>query len=106
VLNIVRLWVIFGISIQGKGCVMPFRKRQKLETLQQAFEYANNYVLENTGCATLGDISNGWCETWARAVKKHAAFVEVRHWQGHWFVVHDGAAYDSDTTENGFAPPG
>jgi hypothetical protein len=39
-----------------------------MKILRRAFEYANNYVLESTGCATLGDISNGWCETRAKAV--------------------------------------
>jgi hypothetical protein len=47
---------------------MALRKREKMKILRWAFEYANNYVLESTGCATLGDISNGWCETRAKAV--------------------------------------
>jgi len=84
---------------------MAFRNREKLKTLHLAFEYANNHVLKNTSCSTLGDISNGWCDTWAKAVKKKAPFVEVRQSQGHWFVVHGGVAYDSDTTEDGFEPP-
>jgi hypothetical protein len=43
-----------------------------------------------------------WSE---HSVKRKAGFVEVRQWYGHWFVVYDGVAYDSDTTEHGFAPP-
>ena len=73
--------------------------------LQEAFEYADEYVLESTQCATLSDISNGWCDVWAQAVWRKARFVEVRQWNGHWFVVFDGLAYDSDTTEQGFDPP-
>jgi len=78
---------------------------EKVKILDRAFEYANEYVLENTDCRVIEEISNGWCEVWARAVKRKADFVEVRQWLGHWFVVYDGVAYDSDTPEDGFAPP-
>lgn len=84
---------------------MLLRKRDEKKQLERAFEYANEYVLENTSCPTLGHISNGWCDIWVKAVKKIAPFVEVREWQGHWFVVYDEVAYDSDTTEDEFAPP-
>jgi hypothetical protein len=77
----------------------------KNKILERAFGYANQYVLENTRCPGLGNISNGWCDVWALAVKRNARFVEVREALGHWFVVYDGVAYDSDTTEEGFEPP-
>jgi hypothetical protein len=82
--------------------VSPMHARLKI--LVQAFEYANEYVLETTDCMEVERISNGWCDVWARAVKRKAGFVEVRQWYGHWFVVYEGVAYDSDTTEHGFAP--
>lgn len=72
--------------------------------LEKAFEYADEYVLQNTSCPTLADISNGWCDVWAKAVKRKAPFVEVREKHGHWFVVYDGVAYDCDTSEEGFDP--
>ena len=78
---------------------------EKKKILERAFESANEHVLENTRCPGLGDISNGWCDVWALAVRRSARFVEIRQSQGHWFVVYDGVAYDSDTTEHGFAPP-
>jgi hypothetical protein len=78
---------------------------EKKKILERAFEHANEYVLENTSCPGLGDISNGWCDVWAKSVKRNATFVEVRQCLGHWFVVYDGVAYDSDTTEEGFEPP-
>lgn len=74
-------------------------------TLEEAFKYADEYVLENTSCSTLADISNGWCDVWAEAVKRRAPFVEVRQWQGHWFVEYGGVAYDSDTADQGSAVP-
>jgi hypothetical protein len=73
--------------------------------LELAFEYATDYVMENTKCPGLGNISEGWCDIWAKHVKKMAPFVEVLEKYGHWFVVYDGVAYDSDTTEDGFAVP-
>lgn len=71
--------------------------------LDKAFEYADDYVLQNTSCPTLADIAHGWCDVWARAVKKKAPFVEVRQ-SGHWYVVYDDVGYDSDHREEGFAP--
>jgi hypothetical protein len=73
---------------------MPDKKK----ILERAFEYANGHVLEKTSCPGLGTISNGWCDVWALAVKRNARFVEVRQSQGHWFVMYEGVAYDSDTT--------
>jgi len=61
-------------------------------------------VLEKTSCPGLGNISNGWCDVWALAVKKMPV-LSVRQSQGHWFVMYEGVASDSDTTEEGFAPP-
>ncbi len=81
---------------------MKYKARLKL---QEAFEYADEYVLESTQCPTLSDISNGWCDVWAYAVWRKARFVEVRQWNGHWLVLFDGVAYDSDTREQGFDPP-
>jgi|CZKR01.1.fsa_nt_gi hypothetical protein len=80
------------------------RTSEKKKNLERAFEHANEYVLEETSCPGLGNISNGWCDVWAKSVKRNAEFVEVRQSQGHWFVVYDGVAYDSDT-EEGFDPP-
>jgi hypothetical protein len=81
------------------------RSEANRKALERAFEYADDYVLENTSCPTLGHISKGWCDVWANAVKRKAQFVEVRQAHGHWFVVYDGAAYDSDTSDEGFEPP-
>jgi len=75
-----------------------------MQILRQAFEYADRYVMDNTTCPAVDAISNGWRDVWAKAVKRMAKFVELRQWQGHWFVVYEGVAYDSDTTETGFAP--
>jgi hypothetical protein len=72
------------------------------QTLSDAFDYADEYVMENTSCPTLADIFNGFCDVWAKAVKRKAPFVEISQWHGHWFVVYDGVAYDSDTA---FEPP-
>ncbi len=81
-------------------------KRQKLRKLKGAFSYAFEYVFETTQCQTLEQISNGYCDVWAKAVKRKAPFVELRIMYGHhWYIVFDDVAYDSDTTESGFSPP-
>jgi hypothetical protein len=56
---------------------------EKIKILDPAFEYANEYVLENTRSPGLGDISTGWCDFWAIVVMRRATFVEVREWQRH-----------------------
>jgi hypothetical protein len=66
------------------------------QILDTPFDYADDYVLKNTSCAKLSDISKGWCDVWAKAVKRKAPFVKVCNKHGHWFVVYGGAAYDSD----------
>ena len=76
----------------------------KKTRLNAAFAYADEYVLLKTSSPTVDHISNGFCDVWAKAVKKKAPFVEVRERMGHWFVVFDGVAYDSDTAEEGFEP--
>ena len=73
--------------------------------LKKAREYADDYVLKNTSCPTLADISNGWCDVWAKTVKTKAPFVEISQRQGHWYVVYDQTAYDSDSDDEGFEPP-
>jgi hypothetical protein len=73
--------------------------------LQRAFDSADEFVMENTSCPTLADMAHGWCNVWAKAVKKKAPFVDIREWQGHTFIVYDGIAYDSDTSDEGFEPP-
>jgi hypothetical protein len=73
--------------------------------LDVAFDYADEYVLLNTRCPTISAIRNGFCDVWAKAVKRKAPFVEIRECAGHWFVVFDGVAYDSDASEEGFSPP-
>jgi hypothetical protein len=92
---------LFLSCMKDRNNAQAFRK----VTLEKAFEYADKYVLENTSCPTLGDIAHGWCDVWAKAVKRKAQFVEIRHSSGHWFVVYDGVAYDSDTSDEGFNPP-
>ena len=81
------------------------RHSNRKAALDKAFEYADDYVLQNTSCATLADIAHGWCDVWAKAVKQQAPFVEVCHSSGHWYVVYNGVAYDSDTSDEGFEPP-
>jgi hypothetical protein len=73
--------------------------------LQRAFDFADEFVMENTSCPTLADMAQGWCDVWAKAVKRKAPFVDIREWQGHSFVVYDEVAYDSDTSDEGFEPP-
>jgi hypothetical protein len=50
--------------------------------LSAAFDAATEFVLEETSCPTVSDISNGWCEVWAAAVKRSAPFVEVGNGTG------------------------
>ena len=88
-----------------RGRVLTNMTKLEKIRLNDAFAYADEYVLLNTSCQTLSDISNGFCDVWAKAVKRKAPFVEIREWMGHWFVVFDGVAYDSDTSEQGFQPP-
>jgi hypothetical protein len=88
-----------------RGWVLTNMTELEKTRLNDAFAYADEYVLLNTSCQTLSDISNGFCDVWAKAVKRKAPFVEIREWIGHWFVVFDGVAYDSDTLEEGFPPP-
>jgi hypothetical protein len=80
------------------------KPRPEIKKLRAAFEYATDFVLSETSCPTVEAISNGYCDRWAWAVKKRAPFVEVRERDGHYFVVYDGVAYDSDKTEGGFEP--
>jgi hypothetical protein len=85
-------------------------KQPKEETLPvkllEAFQNASEHVLETTACPTLDAISNGWCDVWAGAVKRSFPAVEVKQKYGHWFVIYDGGAYDSDACfEGGFSPP-
>jgi hypothetical protein len=80
-------------------------KESRMKTLNAAFDAATEFVLEKTSCPRPSDISNGWCDKWAAAVKRFAPFVDVRQRHGHWFVVYGSVAYDSDTTEMGFEVP-
>jgi len=78
---------------------------KKEAQLEAAFEYADEHVLSHTNCATIADISNGWCGVWAMAVWRKAKFVTIREKFGHTYVVYDGIAYDSDHgIGNGFEP--
>ncbi len=77
----------------------------KTEQLETAFDEADEYVLTHTTCPSLAHISHGWCDVWAKAVWRKAKFVIVCEKYGHWYVVYDGVAYDSDHgIGNGFAP--
>jgi hypothetical protein len=77
---------------------------EKIEILDPAFEYANEYVLENTRRPGLGDISTGWRDIWAIALMRKATFVEVREWQRPLVRGVRRGPYDSDTTKEAFAP--
>ena len=77
-------------------------KRQRLE---MAFDYADEYVLTHTKCPSIADISKGFCDVWAKAVWRKAKFVKICEGLGHYFIIHDGVAYDSDYGIcNGFEP--
>jgi hypothetical protein len=90
---------------------LKVKKKQSTEAtlpvaLSVAFENACRHVLETTSCPNLDAISNGWCEIWAKAVKRSFPAVEVREKWGHWFVIYRGVAYDSDTwSDGGFSAP-
>jgi hypothetical protein len=77
---------------------------EKIKILDPAFEYANEYVLENTRRPGLGDISTGWRDIWAIALMRKASFVEVREWQRPLVRGVRRGPYDSDTTKEAFAP--
>jgi hypothetical protein len=78
---------------------------KKEEQLETAFEYADEYVLSHTNCATIADISNGYCDVWAKAVWRKPKFVTIRERHGHTYIVFEGIAYDSDHgIGNGFEP--
>ena len=78
-------------------------KARTAAELNLIFEEASEEVLQTTNCDMASEISNGWCEHWARAVKKRLPGTEIRQSHGHHYIVHDGVGYDSDKYE-GFEP--
>ena len=77
----------------------------RLEQLEGAFDFADEYVLTNTQCPSIAQISNGWCDIWAKAVRRKARFVNIREKFGHYYAAFDGVALDSDHgIGNGFDP--
>jgi hypothetical protein len=76
------------------------------EQLFNACEEATEHVLETTECPVAGNISNGWCDHWAKAVHRLFPAAEIHQKHGHYFVVYDEVAYDSDSWfSGGFAVP-
>jgi hypothetical protein len=74
-LRFVSVWK--GELLKG----FDFRKdpdmNKREEQLEMAFEYADEYVLSHTNCATIADISHGCCDVWAKAVWRKAKFVTI-----------------------------
>jgi len=77
---------------------------ETIKILDPAFEYANEYVLENTRCPAWETFppvgaTSGRSRLWGKQPSSRC-----ESGKGHWFVVFDEVAYDSDTTKERFAP--
>jgi hypothetical protein len=78
---------------------------EKIKILDPAFEYANEYVLENTRSPGLGRHFHRLVRLLGdRGYEESNIRRGARVAKAHWFVVFDEVAYDSDTTKEGFAP--